>query len=226
MKINIDAVLADEARRKAEVKPLPVVQFVSTQRTEKIPARAKVLAKQVDEKEMVLSDLWGECTKIKKERAKLSTKTSSIVDNIAKALGKEGTGVVKAFLAGDIPVPALKEHYAQIQQRTDKLKSLHDKITYVEQFGSIPSERPLVTLPDDEGKDAKAIHYEIRRLDDLVHKTRKKMAAAKSGLKQPKNSDRFERWTIKIALAEAKRDELKKHLSRTRYESREQRISA
>lgn len=224
MKINVTAVLQREAQRAKEVKPLPKVRIIGKDSpTPRKPAAAIRKSEPVNEKEILLKDLWNEFANIQKNRNKLSTRTAELVDDIVKKLNKEGGAVGNAFLNGEIPVPAIKEHYALIQERTDKLKVLYDKIQYVERHGKLPQEKPTVTLPAEETGDAKALHYEIRRLDDLIHKTRKKMDAAKAGIKAPKNSARHEYWVQKIALAEAKRDDLKKQLSRIRHESRENR---
>lgn len=225
MKINVQAVLQREAERKAEVKPLPKVRILSPGKESPAPGKpipSTRKSEPVNEKEILLKDLWNEFSTIQKNRNKLSTRTATLVDGILKKLQKEGSIVAKAFLNGEIAVPALKEHYAMIQERTEGLKALYDKILHVEKYGTLPQEKPMASLPDEQSPNVKELNYEIRRMDDLIHKTRKKMEAAKAGIKAPKNSDRFEQWNIKIGLAEAKRDDLKKQLSRIRHESGEQ----
>jgi predicted nucleic acid-binding Zn-ribbon protein len=234
MKINVEAVLQREKERLAEVKPLPRVRIITDSDT-LVPKPGTVSPSLIrrstpppvlSEKDTVLKELWAEKKTVRKERDKLSTKTFFLVEDITKKLRKEGSTVVRAFQNGEIPVPALKEHYARIQAHTDKLKVLEDKIRYVEQYNALPKETPLVSIDNGETKDIKALHYEIRRLDDLIHKCNKKIESAKSGIKKPKNSLNLEKWRLKIELADAKRTDLKQQLKRLQYESREQRTIA
>jgi predicted nucleic acid-binding Zn-ribbon protein len=220
MKINVAAVLADQEQKK-EVKPLP--KIVIHQAGKKLESGKTPTVKQVgttlDEKTTILNELEYEFTTIKKERAILSTKTFSIVDDIIKKLSKEGTAVVKAFKNGEIPVPALKDHYNAITAKSDQLEKLYDQIEYVKTHGAMPSEPTQMALPDSgQSVDAKAIHYEIRRLEDLICKTNKKIAASTGGLKAPKNPERNATWNLKLTLAKAAKEELKDRLKRMQYE--------
>jgi hypothetical protein len=230
IKINIAEVLQREKEKREQVRPLPTIRVVRKDDLS-TPAAAPAsslnkTAGPVDEKQLLLNELIEKSTRIRKERAKLSSKSWFIIEDIKKKLAKEGAAVVKAFENGDIPVPAIKEHYAAIQSHTDALKELYDKIRFVEQYGALPKEKPLVSIENKESKDANAIHYEIRRLDDLIYKCNNKLTKAGAGIKKPKNSARLEKWKLKIEFAEAKRIKLKQELKRLQYESREQRTIA
>jgi predicted nucleic acid-binding Zn-ribbon protein len=213
MKINVHAVLT----RNKEVKPLPKIVIHKPG-----VGNHKLVIKKApasNERDLILCELEAEFAKIKKERAKLSTKTTTIVNAIISKLQKEGNAVVQAFRKGEIPVPALKEHYAAIQELTDQLKVIYDKIEYVKTNGELPKEPEHgITVTNGDSPDIKAIHYEIRRLDDLICKTKDKMTQATAGLKKPKNPERMATWHMKITMAEAERDELKHKLKRMRYE--------
>jgi predicted nucleic acid-binding Zn-ribbon protein len=221
MKINVAAVLAGQEQRKKEGKLVP--KIVINLAGKKLESGKTPMVKQVgatiDEKTNILNELEYEFTTIKKERAILSTKTFSIVDDIIKKLSKEGAAVVKAFKNGEIPVPALKDHYNAITAKSDQLEKLYDQIEYVKTHGAMPSEPTQIALPDSgQSIDAKAIHYEIRRLEDLICKTNKKIAAANGGLKAPKNPERNATWNLKLTLAKAAKEELKDKLKRMQYE--------
>jgi hypothetical protein len=218
MIINVEQVLEREARRAKEEKPLPKVVIQGNDSLKKKP---RVVTAPVSEKDQLLKQLWDEYATIRKNRDKLSTKTASLIDSIQGKLRKEGSVVVKAFMNGEIPVPAVKEHYALIQERTEKLKVLFDKIRYVEQYGALPTDAPLVqNVGPVDDTDINALHYQIRRLDDLIHKSNKKLEQAKSGLKAPKNSRNMEKWKLKIELDEAKRTDLRQKLKRLQYGAR------
>jgi hypothetical protein len=216
MKINVADVLA----RKKEVKPLPKILIrndnAPVQQTEAI---IRTKTGPFTEKEAIVKELEMEFSALKKERAILSTKTFYIVDDIIKKLSKEGAAVVKAFKNGEIPVPALKDHYNAITAKSDQLEKLYDQVDYVKTHGAMPSESTQTALPDSgQSVDAKAIHYEIRRLEDLICKTNKKIAASTGGLKKPKNPERLATWNLKITLAKAAKEELKDKLKRMKYE--------
>ncbi len=68
-----------------------------------------------------------------------------------------------------------------------------------------------------EGDDIKATRHDIRRLDDLIYKTNKKLEDA---VGKTVKADRKLDWIEKKALAEAQRDELKHKIKRLEYEQR------
>jgi predicted nucleic acid-binding Zn-ribbon protein len=218
MKINVHAVLAREEQRKKEAKPVPKI-VIHKPGVDNFKPIIKKAIPPINDRELILTALETEFAKIKKERAKLSTKTTAIVNGIISKLQKEGNAVVQAFRKGEIPVPALKEHYAAIQELTDQLKVIYDKIEYVKTNGELPKEPEHgITVSNGDSPDIKAIHYEIRRLDDLICKTKDKITQATAGLKKPKNPERMATWHMKITMAEAERDEMKHKLKRMRYD--------
>ena len=73
---------------------------------------------------------------------------------------------------------------------------------------------------DQDDPEANAMRHEIRRLDDMIYKTGKKMELARGGIKAPRNSDRINEWKMKIALAEARREDLKQKIKRLQYAQR------
>ena len=86
---------------------------------------------------------------------------------------------------------------------------IYDRIEYVKQNGKLPEPTPGPELLPAQNIDVAAITWEIRRLDDLIHKLSKKLEQANSGIKKPKNSERTNTWRTTMAMAEAKRDDLK-----------------
>lgn len=165
----------------------------------------------------VMLDLWHEMIRIKKERDIISSRTAKLVDDTIEALNKENPEAAKAFLAGELPMPEIKEQYDAIQARTDAAMALFDRIRHIEQYGNEQpqqKERPQV---DDDRVDA--IKQKIRRLDDLIYKTGKKLEAGKA-----KNPSRIAMWREKLSMDEARRDELKAELKRLQYEAREKRV--
>jgi hypothetical protein len=228
MVINVAQVLARAEERKNAPKPLPTViirkEGIVIRKPDAVVRKivAPLTTKVAADANPLLEDLEKEYTIIRKERAKLSSHTFALVNEIAAKIRKQsGPGVEKEFLDGNCPVPAIKEHYAKIAALTDQLTALYDKIRSVKETGALPKEKPLVeTIDNLDTQDIKAINYEIRRLDDLIHKKKKNIEKSNGGIKKPKNSDRILIWKEVVAMAELKRDTLKKQLSRLRYESR------
>lgn len=230
MKINVQAVLAREKQRQEEVKPQPkvIMQGSAKPSVARKPApkradspKAKQLTAFPDEKEIILKDLWEDITRIKKERAKLSSGAALLVDQLYERLKLESPEAAAAFMRGDLPMPDLADRYESIQDLTDQAIVVWDKIKYVEQYGKLP-EVVTVKLPESS-PDEDAIRHEIRRLDDLIHKSMKKIEQTNGGIKKPKNNDRVNTWREKISLAEARRDDLKHKLKRMQYEARAKR---
>lgn len=228
IKINIKAIIAREAERKVEVKPLPKVIISGsdhvgikpTMKKKSVPENGQQ-SSVVNDKDILLKDLNEQLKVIKISRAKLSTRTSFLVDEVAEKLGKESAGMAKAFLDGELPSQEIAEHYAKIQACTEQAIVIWDQIRYVEQYGKLP-ELPALELPQSN-PDADAIRHEIRRLDDLIHKCNKKIEQATGGLKKPKNSERINTWKEKISMAEAKRDRLKHDVKKKQYVARAER---
>lgn len=234
MKINVDQVLKREAEKKLELKPLPKV-IVTTRRSATPPPgqlARKILAEtppevrsQVREyaddvvKDSILKGLWQEISAIKSERGKLSTRTAYLVAEVGQKLLKESPATARSFMSGDLPMPEIAEHYGKIQALTDKAIAVWDQIRYVEQYGKLPvaPETPAPALEEDS-PEASVLHHQIRRLDDRIHKTRKKLAG-----KLPKNPSRTAMWKEKLAMDEIQRDELKRKLKNVQYGARAER---
>jgi hypothetical protein len=173
------------------------------------------------EKEQLLADLREQLNIVKVERGKLATRTSYLVDEVAEKLRKtEGPGVAKAFLDGDIAMPEIAEHAAKIQKYIDQGAELYDKIKHVELYGKLPEviAKDPATLVVQNTVDTKALKYELRQLDKLISKTNAKLTEGK-----PKNPSRIGTWKEKVALAEARREEIKHQIKRIEYEARAER---
>jgi hypothetical protein len=226
MKLNVNAVLTREAEKKAEVKPLPKVKIQSGP-----PKRATVAVKPMhpgkdksttpatSDKDILLRDLWCEMSSIKKARGKLSTRTAYLVKELEEKLRKENPAAAEAFLIGELTMSELKDHYAKIQAYIEQGTAVFDKIRHVDQYGTLPAAAPVLLRESDTQVDA--VHHEIRRLDDLIYKTNKKLTTGK-----PKNKERIGTWREKLALAEARRDDLKHKLKTMQYEARAERTGA
>jgi hypothetical protein len=229
MRINVAKTLQQAEEQRKKPKPLPkitikrqakpIVQPVVAQIEEKAPTVP------LREREGLLDELQAEIRGYKIERAKLSSQIYPLVQQVAADLAKESPTLKKEFLAGRLPMPEIKEHYFKIQAWTDKAIVAYDKLRHVQQYGHLPApvEKKPISIENGESMEAKAIHYEIRRLDDLVHKTRKKMEG--KGLKKPVKSDKVLEYREKIALAEARRYELKEKLKQLQYEARSERAN-
>jgi hypothetical protein len=228
MKLNIKTVLAREQERKNEVKPLPKIRVGETAtsappRENSTPPLAPPLITATipiappSDKEGLLADLRNRFTEVKKVRAKLSTRTAHLVQELHDRLMKEGPAMANAFMAGELSMPELRQHYTEIQSLSDRALKLYDDIHYVELNGTLPS-AAIPSILSEVPAEVKAVQYEIRRLDDLIHKTGKKLKDGK-----PKNVDRVNVWKQKIALAIVKRDDLQAKLKRMQYGARSER---
>lgn len=236
MKINVNQVLKRDAEKKQEVKPLPKVKVVTpgSARGSRSPIAKKILedtpqevrqkvkdhaTKVATEKDMILKDLWEEISAIKTQRGKLSTRTAYLVTEVAQNLMKESRATAQSFMAGELPMPEIAEHYAKIQALTDQATPVWDKIQYVEQYGKLPAAVETAPPPlEEDSPEASVIHHQIRRLDDRIHKTKKKLAG-----KVPKNPSRVATWKEKLAMDEIQRDELKRKLKNLQYGARAER---
>lgn len=164
----------------------------------------------------VVYDLWHEMIRVKKERDILSTRTAQLVDRTIEALNKENPAAAKAFLAGELPMPEIKDQYKAIQELTDSAMRLYDRIQHIEKYGN-EEENPQRPISEDDDR-VDAIKQKIRRLDDAIYKTKKKLESGKA-----KNPDRLAMWREKINLDEARRDDFRAQLKRLQYEARAKR---
>lgn len=209
MKIgNIKSVLATAEQRKTEKPALPKVSLrpaekIATRNPESETRNAKAETRNA-ETEAILRHLFESITDIRKQRDILATQTAYLVNQIAERLQKESQAQYERFMAGELAMPELRDHYKKIEALTDQGAEIFDKIQHVELHGKLPEEKQLVT---DTKPDAGAIKYEIRRLDDLIHKTEMKISG-----KQPKNPSRLAMWKVKLEQAKAKREDLRRQL--------------
>lgn len=232
MKFNVDQVLARSEERKKEVKPITKVVLPKPPAGIRSPIAKKILSETPPElrekvrqyggdvvKESLLKELWKEMSDIKTARGKLSTRSAYLVAEVAEKLMKESAATARSFMAGELPIPEIREHYAKIQALTDHAIAIWDKIQYVEQYGHlpVPPEAAPPTL-EAESPEASTLQHQIRRLDDRIHKTRKKLAG-----QVPKNPSRVALWKEKLAMDEIQRDELKRKLKSLQYGARAQR---
>lgn len=230
MKINVDQILARSEERKKGVKPITKVVLPKPPAGTRSPIAKKIISETPPElrekvrqygdnvvKESLLKELWKEMSDIKTARGKLSTRSAYLVAEVAEKLMKESAATARSFMAGELPMPDIREHYAKIQALTDQAIAVWDKIQYVEQYGHVPPEAVPPTL-EAESPEASTIQHQIRRLDDRIHKTRKKLAG-----KVPKNPSRVALWKEKLAMDEIQRDEFKRKLKSLQYGARAQR---
>lgn len=238
MKINISQAIRRDQEKRAEVKSPPKVVAVAGRRSAtgtRSPITAKILEETPPEvkqaiklygdnlvKDSLLKGLWQEISDIKTARGKLSTRTAYLVTEVAQKLMADSPATAQSFMDGDLPMPEIQEHYARIEALTDQATAVWDKIKYVEQYGKlpVPPETPAPVLEEDS-PEASVIHHQIRRLDDRIHKTRKKLTG-----KVPKNPSRLALWKEKLAMDEIQRDELKRKLKNVQYGARAERTSS
>lgn len=253
MKLNVKKVLAKAEHEKKRVKPLPKVRvrrsivndqlsMINDKPTHRSPVLKRILAETppevkqkvkaygdaVMEKDRLLKDLWTEMGQLKRERGKLSSSIAWKVVEIDTRLAKESPALANELMKGNMPDGELKDLAEQIQSFTDRMASVWDKIRHVEQYGELPAhvEEKVELQLDETSVDVAALHHEIRRLDDLIYKCNKKLVNNNRGIKATKNSSKVHEWKEKIALAEARRDELKLKKKKLEYEAREQRAGA
>jgi hypothetical protein len=224
MKLNVAKVLADEEIRKAMVKPLPRVKVAKTN-----TAINNIIAETKDNWEPIpepdhksldnplLDELRADFITVKKDRAILSSQLCVIVTEEEKRLRNENPELADLFLEGSYASQALQDHVARIEELTDRGAQIFDDIRYVEMNGKLP-ERVQGMPTQALSESVKALHYEIRRLGDRIHKTQKKMQH-----KKPKNPLRLAMWNEKIAYDDARRQELKNKLKKLQYEARAKR---
>lgn len=216
VKINIakiEAILAQKTSPLPSLKDseLIKVQQPTTNNQQRLP---------------LLDTLATQMARVKKERAILSTSIAPTVDRIYQKLKGESPGIAEEFMKGNVPMPELAELHNKIVGKTEEWTALWDKVRHVEQTGKLP-EAPIkeISITNEQRTvNADALTAQIRRLDDLIYKTNKKIKAS-NGIKKPKNSDRINLWKTTIAMAEAEREVLKSKRNQKYYEQRAERVN-
>jgi predicted nucleic acid-binding Zn-ribbon protein len=163
-----------------------------------------------------LSALNSEYSALLLQRNKLSTSIAPLVESIRVKLLAESPELAAAFMRGDMAMPELRDLRGKIDSVQEQMMEVSDKIEHVKKYGTLPPPAEHKVL-SGEGDDIKAIRHDIRRLDDLIYKTNKKLEDA---VGKTVKADRKLDWIEKKALAEAQRDELKHKIKRLEYEGR------
>lgn len=224
IKLNVSEVLRKETIRKNTPRSLPQATFKNGTAKSSLKTSGQPIVYQKalatpslpDQTTPLLRDLWDKITVVKKRRAKLSTQTAHLVDQLAARLRmKDGPAVADEFLNGNIPDPEIVKHYASIQAFTDEAVGLYDKIKYVEKYGQLPRELEASSIVAVDGPDISMLQIELIRLKDLIHKTKKKIAAGMA-----KNPLRITEWHEKLALAEARREDVRLRIKKLQYDAR------
>jgi hypothetical protein len=182
------------------------------------PSQKPVVINQAPTQKLELIDsLTAKYAQLKKQRDILSTAIAPLVEKLRLQLHAQSPGMASELMDGKLPMPELADHYKKIVTITEQMTNLWDDIRYVQDHGKLP-ETPTPSVLTAPSQEVSAITSEIRRLDDLIHKTYKKLGTGK-----PKNPDRVNEWKVKIALAEAERDNLKRKRAALHYGARAQR---
>jgi hypothetical protein len=186
-----------------------------------IVAKPKAEIKKPDAAPM-LHELEIDYARILKERHMLSSYTARLVERTIEDMKKESPALLTEFMEGRLPVPALKQHYAKIQDKSDQLLALYDKMEHLKRYGTMPVMKApaesIIKIMDSP--EAAQVRYEIRRLDDYIYKRLKKIEDWKKGLRKPVNTQAINDTKVEIQLAEARRDDCKVKLKRLQYEQR------
>ena len=155
----------------------------------------------------LLNELEAELAKLKKDRAILSSQNCKLIEQVEEKLKKESPLLAAEFVKGNIPTPELAEHYARMQDLLMKTSRLYDDIAKLKRGEKLVVESPQIS--DNDLQQIDALKTQIRALDSVIAKTGKKVKEGK-----PKNADRIVFWKEKLALANAKREDLKAQLKK------------
>jgi hypothetical protein len=217
MKINLAKIEAMLATKTEAKSPAPVV----SKPLEVVPPPTPTDYTKLE----LIDGLSAQMARVKKERAILSTSIAPTVDRIYEKLKAESPGIAEEFMKGNVPMPELAELHNKIVGKTEEWTALWDKVRHVEQTGKLPEEvsEQLSTNNEQRSTDADALTAQIRRLDDLIYKTSKKIKAS-NGIKKPKNSERINLWKTTVAMAEAEREVLRSKRNQKYYENRNTRL--
>ena len=164
-----------------------------------------------------LTELQSHYSTLLLQRAKLSTSIAPLIESIRVKLLAESPELAAAFMRGDMAMPELRDLRGKVDSVQEELMEVFDKIEHLKKYGTLPEPVTKGLGMKAESDDIKAVRYEIRRLDDLIYKTNKKLEDA---VGKTVKADRKLDWIEKKSLAEAQRDELKHKIKRLEYEQR------
>jgi len=158
----------------------------------------------------VVDEIDRERIRLKKERNILSSQNAKLVEEARERFAKESPLLAEEFMRGNVPCPGLREHYAKMQSVLEQNVRLYDRLEHLKKEGEMPAEEPKADF--DNATKILVLEAERQKLAEMIHKTNKKLSG---GLK-PKNPERVVLWKEKIALAQAKRDDINAQLKRLR----------
>lgn len=216
IRLNVKKVLADKAKRDAEVKPLPKVRMasntsarkptVSVRKPEPAIGKPALQQRTINNQQPLfqLQELETEMAQIRKLRAIQSTRTADLVRHIHEQLAQQHPEAAQQFMKGNLPHEELEAHASMLDGYTKQMSALLDEIRYVEQHGVRPTKTELVKALGEVSEDVAVINNELTRLKDRIHKTSKKLR-----LNPNAKADKVAEWNLKLALDEARREELK-----------------
>ena len=182
----------------------------------KPPATGNPQPETTNPSNLELATLQAQYATIKLQRDRLSTSIAPMVESLRVKLLAESPELAAAFMRGDMTMPEIRELRGKIDSLQEQMMEVFDKIEHVKKYGTLPPPAEHKVL-SGEGDDIKAIRHDIRRLDDLIYKTNKKLEDA---VGKNVKADRKLDWIEKKSLAEAQRDELKHKIKRLEYEQR------
>lgn len=165
--------------------------------------------------QLATTDLENQHAALLLQRNKLSTSIAPMVESIRVKLLAESPELAAAFMRGDMAMPELRELRGKIDAVQEQMMEVYDKIEHLKTYGKLPEPVIKGLGMKAESEDIKAVRYEMRRLDDLIYKKNKALRD-KPNAKPDKKLD----WIETIALAEAKREDLKHKIKRLEYEGR------
>lgn len=216
MKINVGKVLQAEKERLSKPKPLPRVVIakkkeVRSKEVEVLAAPEDPLIKQFDlsdtqqAKEFLLHQLEMEMILLKKDRAKISSRAATMVEELEASLRKESPAMADDFLEGKLARPELVNAYNAISNLSDQIAALYDKMEHVRQFGELPSQGQQF----QQSENIDALRNRLIRLKDNIYKAKTKLAKH-----TPKNPSRRAMWEEEIARGEAEREDIRLKIKR------------
>lgn len=94
--------------------------------------------------------------------------------------------------------------YQELMQLTGAIAAKQGDIAFVQKHGHLPKQK-IERPTDEEDLSWAELKLQIRRLDDLIYKTNKKMAPSAKKVSQSKIAE----WEEKLSMAIVEREKLK-----------------